>query len=62
MGNLDIKIYNFSEEDYLIKKGDKFAQGVLKKKISHKFKKITKKQFDKHEQKARGYWGSSGKQ
>jgi dUTP pyrophosphatase len=61
MGNLKIKIYNFGKEDYSIKKGDKYCQGVLKKKINHHFEEIDEQTFLEAEKRARGYWGSTGK-
>jgi deoxyuridine 5'-triphosphate nucleotidohydrolase len=61
MGNLKIKIYNFGNEDYKIKKGEKYCQGILRKKIEHSFKEITEQEFQEKEKNSRGYWGSTGK-
>jgi deoxyuridine 5'-triphosphate nucleotidohydrolase len=59
-GPLDLLIYNFSDLDYTIKKGDKYAQLVFHKIIYTHIKEINQQQFEESTKEARGYWGSSG--
>jgi deoxyuridine 5'-triphosphate nucleotidohydrolase len=60
-GNLDILLYNFSKEDYTVKKGDRYAQLVLHYVPPKKLIELTKEQFEKETENARGFWGSSGR-
>jgi dUTP pyrophosphatase len=58
-GNMDPKIYNFSKEDYLVKKGDRVAQLVISRRTQGSIIEATEKNMNV-ERGLKG-WGSSGK-
>jgi dUTP pyrophosphatase len=63
-GNLDIKIYNFSNMDYNIEKGQKYAQGSFHAINAVNFVEINQEQFleiEKNAMRGTKGWGSTGK-
>ena len=57
--NLAIKVYNLGDEDIIIKKGDRYAQGRFEKTLQVQFIQQSTEEFDSRI--CRGGWGSSGK-
>lgn len=68
-GNLDVRVYNRSEKDYTIKKGDRFCQLMLHRVLDVEVEILSTEEFAKEEAsiKAEGgraselKWGSSGR-
>lgn len=63
-GSLGVKIFNFSDEDVLIRKGERYAQILVHERIQAEFKELSLQDFMDYEKtqiRKSGGFGSSGK-